>query len=159
MLNEGRHPVTKAKRPAATRRLIRTRYVFEFFVRSPEGTSVINGYRRAARHFKLRTLEDPTTVGNDTCRLLIHKSGQKLGEAAKILDTAYSCDDETLIHGLIDVAETWLAGESGVHWFDHHWRYWNQEQDEGALEWLGWHRQIIECGERYRVRLRIIRKG
>ena len=66
-----------------TPRLLRNRHTFEFVTRYPHGTSAINGYRRAARHFKFHTLEDPTTVGTDTCRLLIHKSARKLREACE----------------------------------------------------------------------------
>ena len=120
----------------------------------PHETSAVNGYRRAASHFGLHTLEDPTTIGTDTCRLLIHKSAQKLREAAKVLNKAYSTDDETLM----DNAETWLAYKSGGHWFDHDWRCWDQEQDEGALERPGWERLVVELGNSYGVRLRIIKR-
>jgi hypothetical protein len=49
-----------------TPRLLRNRRTYEFLIRYPHGTTAINGYRRAARHFKFHTLEDPTTVGTDT---------------------------------------------------------------------------------------------
>jgi hypothetical protein len=45
----------------------------------------------------------------------------------------------------------WLAGESGVHWFAHEWNYWDQEQDLGALECLGWRRTVVEMARQYRV--------
>jgi len=138
-----------------TPRLLRNRRTFEFVTRYPHGTAAINGYRRAARHFKFHTLEDPSTAGSDTCGLLIHKNAQKLCEAAKILKEAYASDDD----GLIEKAELWLACDSGVHWFDHDWKYWDQQQDEGALECLGWERLIVESGARYRVRLRVARKA
>jgi hypothetical protein len=130
-------------------RLKRTENRYEFLIRYPYGTSAVNGYRRAARHFGLHTLEDPTTVGTDTFRLLIHKSAKRLREAARILNRAYSADDETLINE----AETWLAIESDIHWFDHDWKYWNQEQDEGALEQLGWKRIVVQVGNSFRVTL------
>ena len=132
-------------------RLKRTKNTFEFFVRDPHGTSAINGYRRAARHFGLRTLEDATTVGTDTCRLLIHKDVRKLHAAAKALDRAYTSQDDALI----DDAETWLRCESGVQWFDHDWCSWVQEQDEGTLEQLGWERVVLKSGNCYRVTLRM----
>jgi len=138
-----------------TPRLLRNRRTFEFVTRYPHGTAAINGYRRAARHFKFHTLEDPTTIGSDTCRLLIHKSARKLREAAKLLREAYASGDEELI----DKAEMWLACDSGVHWFDQDWKYWDQEQDEGALECLGWERLIVESGDRYRVTLRVAKKA
>jgi hypothetical protein len=122
MLQDGTHPLT-SKAPASTGRLIRNRYVFEFFVRFPEGTSVMNGSRRVARQFKLHTLEDPTTVGTDTCRLLIHKNGHRLRAAAKITDTTCSNDDETRIEQLIADSKTWLATESGVHRSVQDWRH------------------------------------
>ena len=74
--------------------------------------------RRAARHFKFHTLENPTAIGGDTCLLLIHKRARKLHEAAKLLREAYASEDEELI----DKAEMWLACDSGVHWFDHDWK-------------------------------------
>ena len=144
--------MTPRKQP--TRRLVRNRHTFEFLVRYPHGTAAINGYRRAARHFKFHTLEDPTTVGGDTCRLFVHKSAQKLREAAKVVGDAYTSGDDELI----DEAEMWLATDSDVHWFDHSWKYWAIEQDEGALECLGWKRLIVESGASYRVTLRVAKK-
>lgn len=138
-----------------TPRLLRNRHTFEFVTRYPHGTSAINGYRRAARHFKFHTLEDPTTVGTDTCRLLIHKSARRLREAAKILGEAYASGDDELINE----AEMWLAHDSDVHWFDHDCKYWDEEQDEGALGCLGWERLIVESGDCYRVTLRVARKA
>ena len=93
--------------------------------------------------------------GTDTCRLLIHKSARKLRKAAKLLDEAYSSDDEELIDG----AELWLASDSGIRWFNHDWKYWDQDQDEGALESLGWERVIVESAACYRVTLRVARKA
>ena len=101
------------KEDVDTPRLLRNRHTFEFVTRYPHGTSAINGYRRAARHFKYHALEDPTTVGTDTCRLLIHKSARKLREAMKRLGEAYSSNDE----GLIAEAEMWLASDGGIDWF------------------------------------------
>ena len=46
--------------------LRRTKTAFEFYISSPWGLSAVNGYRRAARHFGLHTLEDPTTLGTDS---------------------------------------------------------------------------------------------
>jgi hypothetical protein len=142
----------KPGKPAA--RLKRTRNTYEFCIRYPHGTSAINGYRRAARHFGLHTLEDPSTLGTDTCRLFIHKDIRKLREAARVIKSAYASGDESLIED----AEEWLAsgggGGGGVTWFDHDWRYWDQEQDEGALECLGWNRGVVELGSQYRLTIK-----
>jgi len=92
----------------------------------------------------LHTLEDPCSSGD---RLLIHKDPSKLRKAASVLSSAYSSDDDAAI----DAAELWLAGDSDVDWFDHKWNYWDQEQDIGALECLGWNRVVVETGRRYRA--------
>ena len=119
----GRSPVLK-----------RTRTTYEFFVRYPCGTSAINGYRRAARHFKLHTLEDPCSQGNDDCRLLIHKNSPTLREAAKVLNDAGSItssldDDDAMpidAMPILEDAEDWLS-KNDVHWFHHDWKYWDIE--------------------------------
>jgi len=45
-----------------TPRLVRNRHTFEFVTQYPHGTSAINGYRRAARHFKLHFNREPLPV-------------------------------------------------------------------------------------------------
>ncbi len=127
--------------------LKRTRDTFEFFVCDPFGSSVMNGYRRAARHFGLHTLEDPGSVGTDTFRMLIHKSAGKLRRVANALAKVYESGD--------DIEAEMLLHDSGVHWFDHDWSYWCVEADEGALDQLGWIRRVTRCGPRYRVTLRL----
>jgi hypothetical protein len=131
-------------------RLTRTRNTYEFIVQEPYGASAINGYRRAARHFGFRTLEDPTFGGSDAYRLLIHEDARKLRAAAKVLCEAYSSGDQNCI----DEAESWLASASGVNWLSHDWKYWDSEQDEGTLGCLGWKRRVVEVDGRYRVALR-----
>jgi hypothetical protein len=140
------------------RRLIRNRNTFEFLTRYPNGTAAINGYRRAARHFKFHTLEDPTMVGSDAYRLFVHKSAQKLREAAKVIGDAYTLANTADDEELIDEAEMWLC-DSDVLWFAQDWKYWDMEQDEGALELLGWERLIAPYGDAgYRVTLRLAKK-
>lgn len=142
-------------RDSRTRALRRDERTYEFFVRYPWGLSAINGYRRAARHFGLRTLEDPSCDGADTLRLLVHRDPRKLRLAAKVLGQAYSFDGDD--DGRADDAEAWLAFDSGVHWFHHDWKWWNQDQDEGALERLRWKRTIVETKKGYRVTVRAAR--
>jgi hypothetical protein len=129
------------------RTLKRDATTYEFIVRYPHGTSAINGYRRAARHFGLHTLEDPTTHGGDSTRLLIHRDASALRAAWSKLSTAYTSDEADDV----DQVEMWLATESGVHWFDHDWQYWAAEQDQGALEQLGWRRRVVTRGGGLRV--------
>ena len=137
-------------------RLKRTRTTYEFFVRDPCGTSAIRGYRRAARHFRLHTLEDPLSKGQDECRLLVHKSPRKLREAARVLiaanSRANSLEDDVAMEVLRD-ADMWLI-ENQVHWFHHDWSYWDIEQDLGALENLSWQRRVVETDNRYRVTIK-----
>lgn len=132
------------------RPLVRTGGTFDFVCVHPHGSSAIEGYRLAARHFGLRTMEDPTTVGTDTCRLLIHEDVRKLRAAARVLSRAYDSGDDDAI----EEAELWLAFRSGVHWFDHDWSFWDIEQDEGALGNLGWRRTILAGGSTYLVSLK-----
>lgn len=117
---------------------------FRFLVRDPWGISAINGYRRAARHFGYRTRLDPTCEGTDVCRILTHQEASKLREAAQVLTAAYESDDELSINA----AESWLA-ENGVHWFSQDWKIWDPEQDEGALECLGWKRDVVSHNDRW----------
>ena len=135
-------------------RLVRTRNVYEFIVRFPWGSSAISGYRRAARHFGFHTMEDPTLEGSDAYRVLVHKDARQLRAAAKMLSDAYSCEEDA--PG--EAAEMWLICESGIHYFTHDWKHWDPEQDEGALECLGWERRVVELnwpsGCAYRVTLR-----
>jgi hypothetical protein len=129
--------------------LRRNATTFEFVVRYPHGTSAINGYRQAARHFGFHTLEDPTTAGGDDTRVLIHRSASVLRRAARRLSKAWTSD----LDGAADEGELWLATESGVSWFHHDWNYWDADQDNGALESLGWRRRISAQGDDYRVTL------
>jgi len=57
---------------------------------------------------------------------------------------------------LIDEAERWLERKSGIQWFDQDWRFWDELQDEAALDGLGWQRTVVQSGQRYRVSLRVI---
>jgi hypothetical protein len=130
-------------------RLKRTRKTYEFFVGIPYGSSAMNGYRKAARHFGFRTLEDPCTDGTDTFRLLIHKSSQKLRTVARMLQRAALSDDKCAIW---DADMEILV--SDIHYFHHNWRHWDQVQDEDALENLSWSRTVTKLGKRYRVTLK-----
>jgi hypothetical protein len=127
------------------------RRTYEFLVRYPHGASAINGYRRAARHFGLHTWIDPGSAGGDSTRLFIHEEAQRLRQTAARLSEAHAAGDD----GLIASTEEWLAVESGVHWFHHDWKHWAIEQDEGALECLGWERTVSESGPCFRVNLRL----
>ena len=130
-------------------RLARTAGIYEFLVREPFGASAISGYRKAARHFGLHTREDPTLAGSDGYRVFVHKSAARLRQAVKMLDVAYVSDQQNVI----DDAEAELAGWH-VPWFAQDWKYWDAEQDEGALETLGWKRRIAKAGNGYRITLR-----
>jgi hypothetical protein len=101
---------------------MRNRTTFEFFVKYPWGTSAINGYRKACRHFGYRTLQDPTTVGNDDCRLLISIDMKKLRHAAKVLNK--TDDDGSVSDELHWQKEDWLQSASGISWLDHDWKHW-----------------------------------
>jgi hypothetical protein len=122
-------------RPQRNIRFIRTSDTFEFLVREPWGASAISGYRKAARHFGLHTREDPTMEGSDAYRVLVHRSAASLRRAAEVMNRGYGSD----IQDAIDDAEIWLL-RSDVTWFAQDWRYWDEAQDEGALECLGWKR-------------------
>lgn len=135
------------------RLLVRDSTTFEFVVRPPHGISAVVGYRKAARHFGLRTLVDPTTTGGDDTRILMHPSAAVLRKTAKALSRAMASENE----GDAEDAEFWLARESGVHWFHHHWRHWDIDQDRGALENLGWRRRIVQSGDTYLVTLAVKR--
>ena len=147
---------TKARTGGRTRRrvrLARTADAYEFLVCSPFGASAISGYRRAARHFGLHTLEDPTAEGSDEYRILVHKSAPALRRAAEVLEHGYGSDRQSAI----DEAEMWLA-TSNVTWFAQDWKHWDQDQDEGALERLGWKRFIVKAGKSYRITLRLVKR-
>ena len=147
---------TKARTGGRTRRrvrLARTADAYEFLVRSPFGASAISGYRRAARHFGLHTLEDPTAEGSDGYRVLVHKSAPALRRAAEVLELAYASDRQSVI----DEAEMWLA-TSDVTWFAQDWRCWDEAQDEGALACLGWKRLVVKSEKSYRLTLQLIKK-
>jgi hypothetical protein len=57
-------------------------------------------------------LEDPTTVGNDDWRLLIHKDMKKLRRASRVLNE--TDNDGDVSYELYDQKEEWLHFESGV---------------------------------------------
>jgi hypothetical protein len=149
-------PLREARSGGRTRRrgrLARTADTYEFLVRPPFGASVISGYRKAARHFGLQTMEDPTMEGSDGYRVLVHKSAPVLRRAADVLDRAYGSDRQSAI----DEAEMWLA-TSDVTWFAQDWRYWDEAQDEGALACLGWKRLVVKSEKSYRITLKLIKK-
>jgi hypothetical protein len=113
------------------------------------GGHLINGYRKACRHFGYRTLEDPTTVGNDDWRLLIHKEMKKLRRAARVLNE--TDNDGVVSDELYDQKEEWLQFERGVTWFHHDWRHWYWREDKNTFEELRWDGIITECKDYYRV--------
>lgn len=127
--------------------LRRTKGTFEFYARYPMGLSVMNGYRRAARHFGWHTLEDPSTIGTDSYRLFLHRKVEKLREASRKINDAYSSDDDSQVDDL----EIWLASQSGLHWFDQDWKYWDEESDLTTLGFLGWSRHVLDLGKRSRI--------
>ena len=145
-------PGTK-HRPQRRARLVRTADTYEFLVREPWGASAISGYRRAARHFGLHTMEDPTMEGSDAYRVFVHKSVSALRRAARMLDRAYTSNQQDAI----DDAEIWLL-DNHLIWFAHDWHYWDEAQDEGALECLGWKRLVVKRENIYRITLRLIKK-
>lgn len=141
------------RRPQHSVRLARTSDTYEFLVRYPWGASAISGYRRAARHFGFHTREDPTLAGSDAYRLFVHKSAAMLRQAVKTLEVAYVSDQQAAI----DDVELSI-GASGVAWFAQDWKHWDPDQDEGALECLGWKRFVVETGKNYRVTLQLVKR-
>ena len=129
--------------------LIRNKRVFEFYVRHPWGSTAIRGYKQAARHFNLHTLEDPTSGGSDYYRLLIHKNVRKLRATSKILDEAYAADDENAIAD----AEFNLYCKSGVSCFTHDWKSWAPREDQNALKELGWKRRLFKFLDKSRAQV------
>ena len=128
-------------------RLIRDRDTYEFIVRRPHGASAISGYRRAARHFGLHTLEDPSFTGGDSFRMFVSKDARKLRLLAKDIHQAYATGGDDAF----DAAELLVMEADSVHFFTQDVNYWNIEDDEGALECLGWKRSIVEKPSYYRV--------
>jgi hypothetical protein len=137
---------TAASTPASrkpNRRPRRSGSVYKFVLRDPWGTNAIYGYRRAARHFGLKTLEDPSLEGTDQWRLLVHKDAGLLRRTGKRLvehniATSERDDDYVLVE------EMDILLKSGVHWFAQDCNWWDIENDEGALESLGWARTVTE---------------
>ena len=124
---------------------------------APFGASAIEGYERAAHHFGLYTLHDPTFEGMDCYRLLVHDNFERLksvGQQLSELEAPEENDDN--LGGEIDILLP-----AGLHWFSHTVGHWDIAQDEGALECLGWSRTIVDemtaSGDQiFRVRLRLI---
>jgi len=127
-------------------KLNRTSDVYEFLVRYPWGMSSINGYREAARHFGLHTLEDPSSRGMDSCCLLVHRDLQVLREASRVSATIEPEDwDEFYVE----------MAKRGVGVIDHDWKHWYPEDDKAALVGLGLDGEAVEYEDgRYRVTLR-----
>lgn len=141
------------RRPPHSVQLVRTADTYEFLVRYPWGASAISGYRRAARHFGFHTREDSTLAGSDAYRLFVHKRAAILRQAVKVLEVAYISDQQAAI----DDAEASLAS-GDVAWFAQDWKHWDEEQDEGALEHLGWKRLIVKAGRSYRITLQLVKR-
>ena len=91
--------------------------------------------------------------GSDGFRVLVHRSAAALRRAARVLDCAYGSD----VLDAIDEAEIWLL-RSDVTWFAQDWRYWDEAQDEGALECLGWKRLVVKSSNVFRITLQLIKK-
>lgn len=141
----------KQSRPT---RLVRTKAVFEFIVRYPWGTSAINGYRKAARHFGFHTMEDPCYAGSDAYRTLIHKDANKLRAVAKAIgDANLSCQDDSIFE-----IEAQLFHAARVTFFAHDWKCWDISADEVALSNLRWKRRILETPNYYRVTIQLARR-
>jgi hypothetical protein len=127
-------------------KLRRTSDIYEFLVRYPWGMSSINGYRHAARHFGLHTLEDPSSRGWDSCGLLVHRSVQALREASRVSATIEPEDWDTFY---VEMANR------GVGVIDHDWKHWDPDDDKAALAGLGLDAEAVEYEDgRYRVTLR-----
>jgi hypothetical protein len=48
-----------------------------------------------------------------------------------------------------------ILSSSNIHWFAHDWKWWNIEQDEGAIESLGWSRTVTKLADgSFQVELR-----
>ena len=126
--------------------LRRTPDVYEFLVRYPWGMSSINGYRHAARHFGLHTLEDPSSRGWDSCCLLVHRSIEVLRKASRVSATIEPEDWDTFY---VEMAKR------GVGVIDHDWKHWCPEDDKAALAGLGLDAEAVEYEDgRYRITLR-----
>lgn len=127
-------------------KLRRSSDVYEFLVRYPWGMSSINGYRHAARHFGLHTLQDPSSRGWDSCSLLIHRSVQVLRKASRVSAAIEPEDWDTFY---VEMAKR------GVGVIDHDWKHWYPEDDKAALAGLGLDAEAVEYEDgRFRVTLR-----
>ena len=136
-------PNVRSKRQPKLRR---SREVYEFLVRYPWGFSSILGYRRAARHFGLHTLEDPSSRGQDSCCLLVHGSAQVLRDAAQVSPTIEPEDWDDFYPEM---------AKRGICVIDHDWKHWYPEDDKEPLAGLGLQAEFLEYEEgRYRVTLR-----
>jgi hypothetical protein len=136
-------PKGRAKRQPKLRR---SRDVYEFLVRYLWGFSSILGYSRAARHFGLHTLEDPSSRGQDSCCLLVHGSAQVLRDATRVSPTIEPEDWDDFYPEM---------AKRGICVIDHDWKHWYPEDDKEPLAGLGLQAEFLEYEEgRYRVTLR-----
>lgn len=135
------------------RPLVRNARCFEFLVRYPWGSAAINGYRRAARHFGLHTMEDPAFEGSDAYRMFVDRSASRLRSVAASIRKIAALDDGT--RDDFDPVDDWLVEQRDLHWFAADWKHWSMEDDEGTLEGLGWQRSVVQMGNRYRITLRL----
>ena len=111
------------------------------------GLSVMNGYRRTARHFGWNTLEDPSTIGTDSYRLFLHRRVETLRDVQRKIKLAYSSGDDIQVDDL----EIWLASQSGLHSFVQDWKYWDKDTDLTTLANLGWSQRVLDSGKRSRI--------
>jgi len=144
------------KQATRSKPLVRNARCFEFLVKYPWGTTAINGYRRAARHFGLHTIEDPTFEGSDAYRMFVDRSESRLRSVAASVRKINALDDGTKDD--FEPVDDWLVEQDDLHWFSHDWKHWLMEDDEVAIEGLGWQRSVVEMGNRYRVTLTLGRR-
>jgi hypothetical protein len=138
--------------------LVRNARCFEFLVKYPWGTTAINGYRRAARHFGLHTIDDPTFEGSDAYRLFVDPSASRLRSVAASVRKINALDDGTTDDLDLDPVDDWLVRQDDLWWFSHDWKHWLMEDDESVLQALGWLRSVVAIGNNYRITLRLGRR-
>ena len=150
----GRTKVITSGRKMGGARLVRDGHTFEFYVRFPPGHFAMSGYRKAARHFGLHTLEDPSFEGTDAYRMFVDASATRLGAVATALQKACELDDGDDL----DPVEDWVIQHPELNWFSHDWKHWDPEDDEGVLDELGWKRAITPTKSGCKVTL-TLRRG